>query len=60
MQIVSKERRFANMRDFIADTEAKSGELTEAELEVARQYFQLFSMPGPSQPSIETDDPLQP
>lgn len=35
-----KERLFANMRDFIADTEAESGELSEAELETARQYFE--------------------
>ena len=37
--LARKERLFANMRDFIAETEAESGQLTEAELEVARQYF---------------------
>ncbi len=40
MRMTSKERLFANMRSFIADTEAESGELTKAELQVARKYFQ--------------------
>ncbi len=38
--LAKRERLFTNMREFVADTEAESGKLTEAELEAARQYFQ--------------------
>jgi len=37
--LARRERLFANMRSFIADTEAESGELTDEELETARRYF---------------------
>lgn len=38
--LAKKERLFANMRAFVAQTEAESGELTEAEIDAARRYFQ--------------------
>ncbi len=37
--LAERERRFAAMREFIADTEIDSGELTESELEAARDLF---------------------
>ncbi|MCP3935468.1 MAG: hypothetical protein GY708_08865 [Actinomycetia bacterium] len=37
--LAERERRFAAMRDFIAETEADSGDLTETELETARELF---------------------
>ncbi len=38
--LAKKERLLANMRSFVADTEADSGPLTEDELSRARAYFQ--------------------
>lgn len=37
--LAKRERLLANMRLFIAETEADSGDLTDDELEAARQYF---------------------
>ncbi|MGI9016945.1 MAG: hypothetical protein ACR2HR_07565 [Euzebya sp.] len=38
-ELAKRERLFANMREFVTDTEAQSGSLTEVELEQARSYF---------------------
>lgn len=37
--LAKRERLLANTRSFIAETEADSGDLTDDELEEARQYF---------------------
>lgn len=37
--LAKRERLFASMRAFVAETEAESGPLTEQELTVARGYF---------------------
>ena len=38
--LAQRERLRDRMRTFVADVEAESGKLTEAELEAARKYFQ--------------------
>lgn len=38
--LAHRERLRDRMRSFVAEVEAESGDLTEAELETARKYFQ--------------------
>ena len=39
-ELAHRERLRDRMRSFVAEVEAESGDLTEAELETARKYFQ--------------------